>query len=371
MNDPRLEKLADIIINYSIGLKEGEKILIETTDAGDKIAKVLVQKAFEAGGIPLVNTYYQSVRRALLTGTNEAHIEEMTLYDEEKMSSMQAYVSVRGGYNNFELTDVPQDKMHLFESVYSKRVHFGHRIPNTRWVVLRYPNPSMAQLAGYSTEAFEDFYFNVCNLDYAKMDRAMDALKKRMEKADVVHITGVGTDLVFSIKGMNIKKCSGHMNLPDGEIYTAPMRTSVNGRITYNTPSIERSFKFENISFEFKNGKITGARANNTKLLNDILDSDEGARYIGEFSLGVNPYIKKPMCDTLFDEKIAGSVHFTPGNAYKDADNGNRSQVHWDLVYIQRPEYGGGEIYFDGELIRKDGVFVPEDLHCLNEENLK
>jgi aminopeptidase len=229
----------------------------------------------------------------------------------------------------------------------------------------------MAQLAEMSTEAFEDFYFNVCTLDYAKMDKAMDALKKRMEAADKVHIKGEGTDLTFSIKGINVIKCSGHMNLPDGEIYTAPVKNSVNGRITYNTPSIEQGFKYEGISFEFKDGKIVNATCNDTARINRLLDTDEGARYVGEFAFGVNPYITKPMYDTLFDEKIAGSIHFTPGAAYKDADNGNRSAQHWDLVYIQRPEYGGGEIYFDGELIRKDGRFVPKDLGCLNEENLK
>jgi aminopeptidase len=170
---------------------------------------------------------------------------------------------------------------------------------------------------------------------------------------------------------MNAKKCSGHMNIPDGEIYTAPVLNSINGKITYNTPSYERGFKFENISLTFENGKIIDAKANDTERINRIFDTDEGARYVGEFSFGVNPYIKKPMCDTLFDEKIAGSIHFTPGSAYEDADNGNRSAVHWDLVYIQRKEYGGGEIFLDGELIRKDGVFVPQDLHCLNEDNLK
>ncbi len=369
MTDKRLEKLADIIINYSIKLQPGEKILIETTDTGAEIGKLLVQKAYEAGGIPLINTYFLSMRRALILGTSEAHIEAMTRYDEDKMKDMQAYVSVRGSDNSLELCDVPHDKMNLYESIYYKRVHFGHRIPNTRWVVLRYPNPSFAQMANMSTEAFEDLYFNVCTLDYAKMDRAMDVMQTRLAKTDNVHIKGPGTDLQFSVKGINIKKCSGHMNLPDGEIYTAPVKDSVNGRLTYNTPSIERGFKFENISFEFKDGKIVNASANDTKRVNEILDTDAGARYIGEFALGVNPYILNPMCDTLFDEKIAGSFHFTPGNAYDDADNGNRSAVHWDLVCIQRPEYGGGEIYFDGELIRKDGRFLGE-LAVLNEENL-
>ena len=228
----------------------------------------------------------------------------------------------------------------------------------------------MAQLANMSTEQFEDFYFNVCNLDYSKMDKAMNVMQARLDNTDKVRIVSPGTDLTFSIKDIPSKKCSGHMNIPDGEIYTAPVKNSVNGTITYNTPSFNQGFKYENISFEFKDGKIIKATANDNERINKILDTDEGARYVGEFALGVNPYIKDPMCDTLFDEKIAGSIHFTPGASYDDADNGNKSSVHWDLVLIQRPEYGGGEIYFDDELVRKDGVFLG-DLEVLNEDNLK
>ena len=214
------------------------------------------------------------------------------------------------------------------------------------------------------------FISTSATLDYSKMDKAMDVMKKRMESTDKVRIVAKDTDISFSIKGMSAVKCSGHLNIPDGEIYTAPIKTSVNGYITYNTPSINQSFTFKDIRFEFKDGKIINASSNDTKRMNKILDTDEGARYIGEFALGVNPYIKDPMYDTLFDEKIAGSIHFTPGASYEDAYNGNDSAVHWDIVQIQRPEYGGGEIYFDGELIRKDGVFLGEQA-VLNEENLK
>ena len=229
----------------------------------------------------------------------------------------------------------------------------------------------MASQAGMSTDAFEEFYFNVCNLDYSKMDKAMDALKTRLDKADKVHIIAKDTDITFSIKGIGSKKCSGERNIPDGEIYTCPVKNSVNGVITYNTPSIEQGIKFENVSLTFKDGKIVKATGNYPEQLNAIFDTDEGARYVGEFSFGVNPYIVKPMGDILFDEKISGSIHFTPGCCYDDCYNGNISAVHWDLVQIQTPEYGGGEIYIDGELIRKDGRFVPADLLGLNPENLK
>jgi aminopeptidase len=247
----------------------------------------------------------------------------------------------------------------------------NYRVNKTRWVVLRWPTPSMAQAAGMSTEAFENFYFDVCTMDYRKMAKAMIPLHKRMLKADRVHLKGPGTDLTFSIKGIGAKTCEGKLNIPDGEVFSAPVKDSVNGVIQFNTPTIYAGTKFENVRLEFKDGKVVKGTADKTKRLNEILDTDAGARYVGEFAIGFNPYIQNPMCDILFDEKIAGSFHFTPGQAYEDCDNGNRSAVHWDMVLIQRKEWGGGEIWFDGELIRKDGLFVTKDLKPLNPQNLK
>jgi aminopeptidase len=244
-------------------------------------------------------------------------------------------------------------------------------VNKTRWVVLRWPSPSMAQAANMSTEAFEDFYFKVCTMDYRKMAKAMLPLEKRMKTADQVRITAPGTDLSFSIKEIGAKSCNGKLNIPDGEVFSCPVKNSVNGAIQFNTPTLYSGTRFENVRLEFENGRVTNATSNNSSRLNEILDTDAGARYIGEFALGFNPHIQNPMCDILFDEKIAGSLHFTPGQAYEVADNGNRSAVHWDMVLIQRPEWGGGEIWFDDELIRKDGLFVPKDLKALNPENLK
>ena len=203
------------------------------------------------------------------------------------------------------------------------------------------------------------------------MSRAMDSLKALMDKTDKVRLVAQNTDLTFSIKGIPAIKCDGERNIPDGEVYTAPVRDSINGKISYNTPSEYQGFKYENISFEIENGKIVKATANNEDRINNLLDTDEGARYFGEFAIGVNPFVLEPMLDILFDEKIAGSFHLTPGMAYEDANNGNKSAIHWDLVMIQRPEYGGGEIWFDDKLIRKDGMFVIDELKCLNPENLK
>ena len=269
-------------------------------------------------------------------------------------------------------SSVKMENNKIYEKFYLDPVHMKERVKNTKWVVMNYPTAAMAQKASMSTDEFEDFYFKVCNLDYSKMSKAMDNLVKLMNKTDKVRIVGKGTDLTFSIKDIPAIKCAGEMNIPDGEVFTAPVKNSVNGVLSYNTPSAySDGFTYENIRFEFKNGKIVDASCNDTKRINKVLDTDAGARYIGEFAIGVNPYITEPMKDILFDEKIMGSFHFTPGACYDEAPNGNSSQIHWDLVCIQTKKYGGGEIYFDDKLIRKDGVFVIDSLKCLNPNNLK
>lgn len=371
MTDPRMTRLAETLINYSCAVKAGDKILIELIDIPHEFAIECAKVAHAAGALPLIELKSVGVTRALMLAGSQEQWELIADVERARMERVQCYVGVRGAHNVSELSDVPVEKQKLYESTVWKRVHGEVRVPNTRWVVLRWPHPSMAQLASMSTAAFEDFYFRVCTLDYSKMARAMEPLKARMEKTDEVRLVGPGdTDLRFSIKGMAAIPCSGKRNIPDGEVFTAPVRDSVNGVICYNTPSLQRGVTHERIRFDFKDGKIVDASSSATDKLNEVLDTDEGARYIGEFAIGVNPHITTPMMDTLFDEKIAGSIHFTPGRAYGEADNGNRSDIHWDIVLIQRPEYGGGEMYFDGELIRQGGRFVPDDLQPLNPENL-
>ncbi len=371
MKDSRVEKLAESIINYAIELKSGENVLIEVNGLEIPLAQALVKYAYQAGGVPFLTINNNTLLREVLKGITLEQAESMARWDVARMKEMQAYVGIRAGENANELADIPSEKMSIYQSHYLKPVHSDQRVPHTRWVVMRYPNASMAQLANMSIEGFEDFYFNVCNLDYSKMSVAMDPLVELMERTDKVRITGPGTDLTFSIKGMPAIKCDGHLNIPDGEVFSAPLRESVNGRISYNTPALYQGFTYESIVLEFKDGKIVKATANDTERIEDVFNTDEGARYIGEFAIGVNPYILTPMKDTLFDEKIDGSFHFTPGNCYDNCYNGNKSAIHWDLVCIQRPEYGGGEIYFDDILIRKDGRFVIPELQGLNPENLK
>jgi Leucyl aminopeptidase (aminopeptidase T) len=371
MKDPRLVTLAKNLINYSCRLQPGEKVLIEFTGLEKEFVGELVKQAYEAGAMPFVTIKDSYVNRAIYMGATKEQMELMAKYEAVRMSDMDAYIGVKSEYNATETSDVPAEKMGYYMKYLWGPVHNKIRVPKTKWVVLRYPSQAMAQSAGMSTEAFEDFYFNVCNLNYAKMSKSMDPLAELLEKTDRVHIKGVGTDLTFSIKGLPAIKCSGEANIPDGEVYTAPVKDSVNGVISYNTPAVYEGFTYENIVLKFKDGKIVEATANDTERINHVFDTDEGSRYVGEFSLGVNPYITKPMKNALFDEKIMGSIHFTPGSSYDDCYNGNKSAVHWDIVYIQTPEYGGGEIWFDDRLIRKDGRFIIPELEILNPENLK
>lgn len=368
--DERTKKLAGVLVDYSTNIQPGEKVLIEYEgECCKNLVRQLIKNIYAKGGFPYVNLRDSSILREIMLGGSQPQFEFLNEYLLKQIEGMDAYISVRAGDNTSELSDVPAEQQNLYYRLL--KTSFDHRVNKTKWVVLEYPNASIAQQANMSQEAFETFFFDVCTMDYGKMSRAMENLVTLMEKTDRVHLVGPGTDLTFSIKGIPAIICAGTMNIPDGEVFTAPVRDSINGIISYNTPSEEQGFTFERIVFEIENGKIIKATANNTERINQLLDTDDGARYFGEFAIGVNPYILEPMKDTLFDEKIAGSFHLTPGAAYEDAPNGNVSAVHWDLVMIQRPEYGGGEIWFDDVCIRKDGIFILPELEGLNPENLK
>lgn len=368
MSDPRYAKLANLLVRFSTKLKKGEKVLIDAFDIPETMTVELIRAVRAAKAIPLVQVHQNRVSREMLLGATEDQYELISGFELARMQKMDAYIALRGSHNVTEMSDVKSDRMQLAMS--KMKPVLDHRVKKTRWVVLRWPTPAMAQQAQMSTEAFEDFFFDVCTMDYAKMQPGMRALKSLMDKTDLVHIQGPGTDLRFSIKRIGSVICGGLRNIPDGEVFTAPVRDSVNGMISFNAPTIYQGVAFDNIVLHFEKGRVVKATGSNQAQLNKILDSDDGARYIGEFSLAFHPHILHPMRDILFDEKIRGSFHFTPGQAYEEADNGNRSQVHWDMVCIQRKDYGGGEIWFDGKLIRKDGLFLPKALQALNPENL-
>ena len=371
MTDPREKHLADVLVNYSTNVQKNENVLIEAFNVPDSIVVQLIRAVRTRKGNPYVSVKSSGILRELLRNGNDEQIARAGRLEAGRMKEMDCYIGVRGALNISEMSDVSAEDMKRYELLWGYPVHKEIRVPKTRWVVLRYPTPSMAQQAGMSTEAFEDFFFKVCTLDYSKMSKAMDPLVDLINKTDKVHITGKDTDLTFSIKGFNGIKCDGEANIPDGEVFTAPVKDSVNGVIHYNTPTLYQGTVFQDIRLTFKDGKIVDFRGDHPEKLKAIFDTDEGARYVGEFAIGLNPWITEGLLDILFDEKIAGSIHFTPGDTYEETNNGNKSAIHWDLVLRQTPRYGGGEIRFDDILVRKDGLFVLPELEALNPDNLK
>lgn len=366
--EPNYSKLAEVLTGFSTNLQQGERVLIDAFDIPEGMTIALVRAARKRGAIPFVNLNSARINRELVTGVVDGQYDAQCEWELQRMQKMDAYIAIRGSDNIFEMSDV--DPKNMTQVMRTMKPVLDHRVNKTKWVILRWPTSAMAQQAMMSSESFEEFFFRVCTQDYARMSASMQALEDLMNRTDQVELKGPGCDLRFSIKGIGAVGCGGTHNIPDGEVFSCPVKDSVEGEITFNAPTVYQGTSFDNIHLKFASGKIVHAEGSNTKRLNEILDSDAGARYIGEFAIGFNPHILEPMRDILFDEKIAGSFHFTPGQAYEEADNGNRSQVHWDMVQIQRPEYGGGEIWFDGELIRKDGLFVKEELKQLNPDHL-
>ena len=358
MEDPRIRKFAQFLIRSAVGLEKGEKILIELHGSETGLMKALVQEAYAVGGKPFVHIFDYAVEGALVQGADAEHMEEIASYELERMRDMDAYIDIRATTNISMWHNVSDEAQKRYRQYYWGPIHLAERCNHTKWSVLRYPNDAMAQLAGVSTEEYEDFYFRACLVDYDKMGRAMQPLQDLMARTDKVRIVAPGTDISFSIKGIPSFGMHGNRNIPDGEIYTSPVKNSVNGHITYNVPSPYDGFLFRDVYLEFKDGKIVKATSNNTDYMNEILDIDEGARYIGEFAFGVNPEINHPIGDILFDEKIAGSFHLTPGNSY-------------DKVYSESDYHAGRTVTPSTDRQFDMAKLLVEELHGLGIENAR
>ena len=372
--DDRITRLAENIVVNSLKLKKGETVYIEAFSAGTRdMFEALIKAVVKAGGVPFYYFNDNAFVIDAIDGANAKQVQDWADLHKYLMQKADCYVGVRGYEDMFAFSGVDLKAQDLYRKIFQEQVHMRERLPHTRWCVLRYPNSAMAAMSRMSLKEFEDFYFNACLLDYRKMGQAMRPLKELLDKTSEVHIKGADTDLRFSIKGIKSIICDGTMNIPDGEVYTAPVKDSINGYVQFNTDTTYSGVFYSNIRLEFENGRIVkGTSLANNDKFQQMLDSDAGSRYMGEFAFGVNPYITHPILDILFDEKTCGSFHMAIGNSYEDeTNNGNVSSIHWDLVKIQTPEHGGGEIWLDGVLVRKDGRFVLPQLQGLNPENLK
>jgi aminopeptidase len=372
--DDRITRLAENIVVNSLKLKKGETVYIEAFSAGTRdMFEALIKAVVKAGGVPFYYFNDNAFVIDAIDGANAKQVQGWADLHKYLMQKADCYVGVRGYEDMFAFSGVDLKAQDLYRKIFQEQVHMRERLPHTRWCVLRYPNSAMAAMSRMSLKEFEDFYFNACLLDYRKMGQAMRPLKELLDKTSEVHIKGADTDLRFSIKGIKSIICDGTMNIPDGEVYTAPVKDSINGYVQFNTDTTYSGVFYSNIRLEFENGRIVkGTSLANNDKFQQMLDTDAGSRYMGEFAFGVNPYITHPILDILFDEKTCGSFHMAIGNSYEDeTNNGNVSSIHWDLVKIQTPEHGGGEIWLDGVLVRKDGRFVLPELQGLNPENLK
>ena len=359
------KKLAEIIVNHSLKVKENERVLITYNGIESiSLVKEIVKVVIKAKGVVEADYQNQNINDYVRSNMTDAVINSKVNKMKYEVENYDCFVKLCYRKSDYYDKNTDKDmKNKLNEMIHPyKEIQVNKR----RWVLLNYPSIVDSFKTHMTPFEFYNFAFSTMTVDYDKMYQDMLPLKELMEKTDKVRIVAPNTDLTFSIKGLPAIICAGESNIPDGECFTAPVKDSVNGTITYNVPSPYQGEIFEHVSLTFKNGQIIKASSNNNAKIKEIFSTDEGARYVGEFSLGLNPVIMEPMGDILYDEKIAGSIHFTPGCCYDECDNGNKSQIHWDMVLIQRPEYGGGEIYFDDVLIRKNGLFVLPELEPLN-----
>jgi aminopeptidase len=364
--DPRIQKIAATVLHHSLKAKPGEKVMIYAEDDGDQLVEAIVDEAYASGIVPFVSLEQTAIRRAILKGATAEQLELMAKPDVTLMQEMDCHIAISAPHNSSEFSLLSQEQLALYTKHCKSQISRARS--RLRWVSLTYPNHGMAQNAGMSLREFSDYYFDLMTMDYEKLEQAALPMALRMRAADKVRIVAPGTDLTVSLKGFTALVAAGEHNLPDGEIASTPERHSVNGTIAFNIPSMHNGFLFKDVCLTFKDGKLVDAKANDTERFLKEVSLDEGCRYIGEFSMGTNPYVTRPVHDTLFDEKMGGSMHMALGACYNfpGRDNGNVSSIHWDLIQSHRPEHGGGEVWLDGELVRKDGIYLPEDLRVLN-----
>lgn len=367
MMDVRLKQLGDNILNYSCQVKSGDKVLIESTKNSGELIKYLIREIYKRGALPFVILKESDIRREIILNGTEEQFKIMAEEQKTLMKEMDVYIEITEYDNCYEMNDVPIEKRRLFQKHFYQPVYRENGI--RRWTTVGFPTKSMAQRFEMSTESFENFYFSVVNANYQELSEKMEVLKSYLEKTDKVHLIGNDLDLSFSIKNMPVYICDGRINIPDGEVFVAPHLYSANGKIKFNVDTLYQGYKFSDLELVFENGKVIEEKSSkNQQVLTKILDTDEGSRFIGEFAIGTNPNITRPVGNIIYDEKMLGSFHIALGHTHPESDNKNRSAIHWDIVYRMEPEHGNAKMYFDDELIVDGGIFIPKKLQLLNKK---
>lgn len=355
MGDLRLSKLVDVLMNRSLEVKEGQTVIIRAEELARPLINEFYKAAIKKGANAYMHLIIPEQKKTFIESATEAQIQAECEFYHEIYKKCDAILCIEAPYNMKYMTSVDPEKTMKYNKAMNSIVR---TITDKKWVISNYPTHAFAQEAEMSLEEYEDFLYDAVLVDYEKMDKDMDKITELFDKADEIRIKGKETDLTFSIKGRLGTKCSGQNNIPDGEVFYAPLETSVNGHIYYEFPPMRYGVQVDGVRLEFKDGKIVSAKADrNEDFLNKMLDTDEGSRYIGEFGIGLNYGIKKFIKNILFDEKIGGTIHLAAGYACDIHGEGNKSALHWDMIKELRD---CGEIYADGRLVQKNGVFIFE-----------
>ncbi len=363
MTDELLAKLVDRVLDFALEIGPTDCLYIEAKDIAPEATAAFVEGAKKRGATAIADNESSLSNSEIARRLTKEQAEIMASRKLKKAQASTVVLVLDGTPVALE-SDLPSDKLSLLLKVRAPFSSFVSK--NRKWTRLRWPNPSMAQQANQEWDAFVDSWAQACLFDWSSVASETERLRQIIEDANQVRIVGENTDLAFSIAGIPACLCCGRENIPGGEVFTAPVKKSVNGEVFFNVPSSHASTIFGRVSLCFKDGKVVSSQAEtNDNKLKRLLATDKGASFLGEFALGLNPKITAPLFDTHFDEKIAGSFHLALGRAYDCADNGNRSQLHWDLVSIQRRDFPG-TIYLDNQVLRKDGLFADDTFRVLN-----
>ena len=353
MADLRVKKLAEILVNYSIKIKKGDMIELDFGVDAKELALECFKLILKKGAYPMIHvgvpgfayTYYKNASKDQLQ-----HFPKLAMI-ETKMAA--GSINIGAYYNTKELTQIDPKKISMRRKATKKISDIS--LKKNNWIICQFPTNSLAQDAEMSLEEMEDFAYNATNLDWKKESKKQDKLKKILDKGKHVRITGEDTDISFSIKGRQGIKCDGHRNMPDGEVFIAPVETTTEGCIKYTYPAIYGGREVSGVYLKFHKGKVIEATAEKgEKFLKEMIKTDKGSCKLGEFGIGVNSGIQQFIKQILFDEKIFGTVHLALGMAYPEGGGRNKSAVHWDMIKDLRR---GGAFYIDGKCIQKNGKF--------------
>ncbi len=354
VTDPRVEALADILVQHSTEVGPGDLVVIDGTANAQPLLMACYRRVLAAGGHPRLNVGFEEAQEVFLAEASDAQLEFLDPIAQFQADSIQVAIRIRATENTRALANA--DPSRLAKSMIARRPVMDQIIENVRWVLCDYPTNALAQEAEMSLSEYADFLYGATNIDWSEMTARLASLKTRLEAGSEVRIVGPDTDLTLRTAGRIWEPADGKKNMPDGEIFTAPIEDSVNGRIRYEFPAIYQGRQVDGITLTFKDGLIVEASAERGEdFLNAILDTDPGARRLGEIGIGTNDGIQRHTKNILFDEKMGGTVHLAVGRSYEFTGGKNQSAVHWDMVKDLRTD---SALYLDGALLQENGVFV-------------